>query len=316
MGNGGAGMELMGQWAPAVQASSSTSKKGLGDKLGFFPFPAVEGGKGTMTEVFGGGNGFAIGKDAPAATVDFLKFLLSADNQRKSAATGAVLPTVKDAASGIPDANGKLVAQTLASYTGFQLYLDQAYAPALGSQINDSVAELIAGNKPPAQIVRTSPRWRRPSDHDHPPIRSRQNPCGVGMTRPSTVSDLRRGDTATDPPAPGPGTARQRGRQPGRAAAASSPSSSHQPWCCFCCWSSRPSWWPVTPASTSGTASGCRRTSSGWTTTHGHSRTRPSAATCGAESCWCCCPCSSSCPRHWPWPCCSTSRCGAAPRTD
>lgn len=154
MGNGGAAMELMGQWAPAVQASSSTSKKGLGDKLGFFPFPTVDGGKGATTEVFGGGNGFAIGKDAPAATVDFLKFLLSADNQRKSAQTGAVLPTVKEAASAIPDANGKLVAETLAGYTGFQLYLDQAYAPALGSQINDSVAELVAGNKSPAQIVK------------------------------------------------------------------------------------------------------------------------------------------------------------------
>ncbi|MEU7848889.1 extracellular solute-binding protein [Micromonospora parva] len=154
MGNGGAAMELMGQWAPAVQASSSTSKKGLGDKVGFFPFPAVDGGKGAMTEVFGGGNGFAIGKDAPAATADFLKFLLSADNQRKSAQTGAVLPTVREAATAIPDANGKLLAETLASYTGFQLYLDQAYAPALGSQINDSVAELIAGNKSPAQIVK------------------------------------------------------------------------------------------------------------------------------------------------------------------
>ncbi|MFD6683005.1 extracellular solute-binding protein [Micromonospora parva] len=154
MGNGGAAMELMGQWAPAVQASSSTSKKGLGDKLGFFPFPTVDGGKGATTEVFGGGNGFAIGKDAPAATADFLKFLLSAENQRKSAQTGAVLPTVREAATAIPDANGKLLAETLASYTGFQLYLDQAYAPALGSQINDSVAELIAGNKSPAQIVK------------------------------------------------------------------------------------------------------------------------------------------------------------------
>ncbi|MGW5559570.1 extracellular solute-binding protein [Micromonospora sp. NPDC003944] len=154
MGNGGAAMELMGQWAPAVQASSSTSKKGLGDKVGFFPFPTVDGGKGAMTEVFGGGNGFAIGKDAPAATADFLKFLLSADNQRKSAQTGAVLPTVKEAASAIPDANGKLLAETLAGYAGFQLYLDQAYAPALGSQINDSVAELVAGNKSPAQIVK------------------------------------------------------------------------------------------------------------------------------------------------------------------
>ncbi|MFJ6194784.1 carbohydrate ABC transporter permease [Micromonospora sp. NPDC092111] len=34
------------------------------------------------------------------------------------------------------------------------------------------------------------------------------------MTRPSTVPQGWRGDPATDPPAPGPGTARQRGRQP------------------------------------------------------------------------------------------------------
>ncbi|MET8087388.1 extracellular solute-binding protein [Micromonospora sp. NPDC005194] len=154
MGNGGAAMELMGQWAPAVQASSSTSKKGLGDKLGFFPFPAVDGGKGTATEVFGGGNGFAVGKDAPAATIDFLKFLLSVDNQRRSAKTGAVLPTVKDATDAITDANNKVVAETLAKNTGFQLYLDQAYAPALGQQINDSVAEIIAGKKQPAAILK------------------------------------------------------------------------------------------------------------------------------------------------------------------
>ncbi|MEV0326096.1 extracellular solute-binding protein [Micromonospora echinospora] len=154
MGNGGAAMELMGQWAPSVQASSSTSKKGIGDKLGFFPFPAVDGGKGTATEVFGGGNGFAVGKDAPASTVDFLKTLLSVDSQRKSAATGAVLPTVTEATSAITDVNNKAVAQTLASATGFQLYLDQAYPPAVGQQVNDSVAALVAGDKSAEQIVK------------------------------------------------------------------------------------------------------------------------------------------------------------------
>lgn len=51
VGNGKAAMELMGQWAPVVQADAG---KGLGDDLGFFPFPAVDGGKGTITEVFGG----------------------------------------------------------------------------------------------------------------------------------------------------------------------------------------------------------------------------------------------------------------------
>ncbi|CAM5232255.1 ABC transporter substrate-binding protein OS=Streptomyces fumanus OX=67302 GN=GCM10018772_62670 PE=4 SV=1 [Streptomyces fumanus] len=36
--------------------------------------------------------------------------------------------------------------------TGFQLYLDQAYAPALGQEVNESVAALIAGSKSPEQI--------------------------------------------------------------------------------------------------------------------------------------------------------------------
>ncbi|MGW0436791.1 extracellular solute-binding protein [Micromonospora sp. NPDC003197] len=154
MGNGGAAMELMGQWAPSVQASSSTSKQGLGDKLGFFTFPTVDGGKGAGSEAFGGGNGFAVGRNAPAATIDLLKTLLEVANQRRAAATGLVLPTVKDAADAIPDKNNKTVATTLASATGFQLYLDQAYPPAVGQQVNDSVAELIAGTKTPEQIVK------------------------------------------------------------------------------------------------------------------------------------------------------------------
>ncbi|BCJ68511.1 ABC transporter substrate-binding protein [Polymorphospora rubra] len=154
MVNGGAAMELMGQWAPSVQASLAVDKKGLGDKLGFFPFPAVDGGKGTVSDVFGGGNGFAVGRDAPSSTVDFLRTLLEAGNQRKSAATGAVLPTVRDAVDAVADPNGKAVAASLAAATGFQLYLDQAYPPALGQQVNDSVAELIAGSKTPGQVVK------------------------------------------------------------------------------------------------------------------------------------------------------------------
>ncbi len=75
VGNGKAAMELMGQWAPAVQRDNSAGKKGLGDQLGFFPFPAVDGGIGRITDVFGGGGGFAVGKDAPPAAVEFLRFI-------------------------------------------------------------------------------------------------------------------------------------------------------------------------------------------------------------------------------------------------
>ncbi|TCB92143.1 extracellular solute-binding protein [Micromonospora zingiberis] len=154
MGNGEAAMELMGQWAPSIQASSSTSKLGIGGQLSFFTFPVVEGGKGEATDAFGGGNGFAVGRDAPSATVDFLRTLLRAENQRRSAETGAVLPTNLAAVGRIKDPNNQVVAAHLAVATGFQLYLDQAFPPAVGEQINKSVAELIAGSKRPDQIVR------------------------------------------------------------------------------------------------------------------------------------------------------------------
>ncbi len=47
-----------------------------------------------------------------------------------------------------------MVVDVLAKATGFQLYLDQAYPPAVGAQVNDSVAELIAGTKSPEEVVK------------------------------------------------------------------------------------------------------------------------------------------------------------------
>ncbi|MEU5550270.1 MULTISPECIES: extracellular solute-binding protein [unclassified Micromonospora] len=154
MGNGEAAMELMGQWAPSIQASSSNSKLGIGNQLGFFTFPTVEGGKGAATDAFGGGNGFAVGRDAPPATVDFLRMLLRSENQRRAAETGAVLPTNLAAVGRIKDPNNQVVAAHLAVATGFQLYLDQAYPPAVGQQVNNSVAELMIGRKRPDQILK------------------------------------------------------------------------------------------------------------------------------------------------------------------
>ncbi len=153
VGNGKAAMELMGQWAPVVERDNSAGKKGLGDKLGFFEFPAVDGGKGKITEAFGGGGGFAVGKDAPPEAVEFLKFIAQPDNARIEAKTAGVLPVVKAAQDAVTDANLKLVGEALTRTTGFQLYLDQAYAPAVGQQVNDSVAELLAGKSSPEKVV-------------------------------------------------------------------------------------------------------------------------------------------------------------------
>ncbi|MFC0842523.1 extracellular solute-binding protein [Streptomyces noboritoensis] len=152
MGNGKAAMELMGQWAPVVQADAG---KGIGGDLGFFPFPAVDGGKGAQSDVFGGGGGYAVRKGAPKAAADFLKFLVTAESDRVLVAKGSMMPVVKDATTALTDPNLKRVSDALGKATGFQLYLDQAYPPAVGQEINDSVAALIAGSKSPDQVARS-----------------------------------------------------------------------------------------------------------------------------------------------------------------
>ncbi|MCZ0990291.1 extracellular solute-binding protein [Streptomyces diastatochromogenes] len=152
VGNGKAAMELMGQWAPVVEADAG---KGLGSDLGFFPFPAVEGGKGAITEVFGGGGGHALRKGAPQAAVDFLKFFVAESTDVELVKKTGVLPVVPAAESAISDPNTKAVQAQLKGATGFQLYLDQAYAPAVGQEVNDSVAALIAGSKSPEQVAQS-----------------------------------------------------------------------------------------------------------------------------------------------------------------
>ena len=54
----------------------------------------------------------------------------------------------------IKDPNLKQVHEVMAKATGFQLYLDQAYPPAIGQQVNDSVAALVARSASPEAVAR------------------------------------------------------------------------------------------------------------------------------------------------------------------
>ena len=146
MGNGKAAMELMGQWAPGAQVANSESGEGIGDALGWFPFPAVEGGAGLPTDVFGGGDGYSIGKDAPPEAVDFLKYLNSeAVSERFAALNTGILPTTEAATDAVTDPLLQTLLQKRSEATFAQLYLDQATTPALGAVINDSIQGLFAG---------------------------------------------------------------------------------------------------------------------------------------------------------------------------
>ena len=154
--NEGAAMHLMGQWAPGTQEANSPDGEGLGDKLGWFPFPTVEGGAGEPTDAFGGGNGFAVGKNAPAEAVDFLEYATSLDVANRWGATNSgILPVTKGSESSISDPYLTTVLDARAAATYVQLYLDQAYDPELGAVINDAVAELFAGQAEPEQVATT-----------------------------------------------------------------------------------------------------------------------------------------------------------------
>ena len=153
MGNGKAAMELMGQWAPAVQKDNSEDKKGIGDDLGWFPFPMVEGGKGDPNDAVGGGNGFAIGKNASPEAIDFVKYLTRAESQVQLAKIGVAIPVVKGGEAGLTDPLMITLQQSLAKAQYFQLYYDQALPPAMGSVINDSTQGIFAGLLTPEQAA-------------------------------------------------------------------------------------------------------------------------------------------------------------------
>jgi raffinose/stachyose/melibiose transport system substrate-binding protein len=154
VGNGKAAMELMGQWAPNVEIDSSVSKAGIGAALAAAPFPSMNGGLGKTTDVVGGGNGMAIGKNAPDAAVDFLKFLTNQENNASYATIAGIIPTVKGAESGITNDNAKMVKGIVDKTEFFQLYLDQFLSPAVGGAVNDNVQTILAGTLSPTDACK------------------------------------------------------------------------------------------------------------------------------------------------------------------
>jgi raffinose/stachyose/melibiose transport system substrate-binding protein len=153
MGNGKAAMELMGQWAPAVQKDNSEDKLGIGDNLGWFPFPMVEGGAGDPGDAVGGGNGVAIGKNASPEAIDFVKYLTTAEAQQELVKINVAIPVVKGGEVGMTDPLMITLQESLANAQYFQLYYDQALPPAMGSVINDSVQGIFAGTLTPEQAA-------------------------------------------------------------------------------------------------------------------------------------------------------------------
>jgi raffinose/stachyose/melibiose transport system substrate-binding protein len=150
------GMLLQGQWAPGTMQANTADKKPVAWNLGWFPFPSVSGGKGKATDGFGGGNGFAVGKDAPPEAVDFLKYISEKPQaDRLGSLNTGFLPVTVGSESSVTDPQLTSVLDARAKANYVQLYLDQATSTDLGNVINDAVATLFAGTGTPEQVPQT-----------------------------------------------------------------------------------------------------------------------------------------------------------------
>ena len=150
MASEAAAMDLMGQWAPGAFATQAgvEGAANLPWELGWFPFPAVDGGAGAATDAFGGADGFAVGKDAPPEAIAFLEFITNQANQETWAANSG-LPVNTAAMASVSDPNMKMVLEGLGNATFVQLYLDQFFTAEVGAQVNDQTALLFAGETTP-----------------------------------------------------------------------------------------------------------------------------------------------------------------------
>jgi raffinose/stachyose/melibiose transport system substrate-binding protein len=154
VGSGKAAMELMGHWAPGVQAVNSPDKKGLGGNLGWFPFPAVEGGKGLPTDLIGGGSGLILGKTAPDEALEFIQFIISRENNARLAGQGKIIPVVRGAEQSLKDENARQIAAAVAHAVYYQLYYDQYLPLSTSDTLKEAVREILAGTKTPEEAAR------------------------------------------------------------------------------------------------------------------------------------------------------------------
>jgi len=155
-GDGKAAMTLAISVVYNQQRVLAADKVGLSpDKIGWFDFPAVPGGKGEPTDTLGGITGWLVTKGAPQEATDFLKFFISKDVQEKLAAGSFLIPVVKGGEAGLNNAFMKHIADNLAKSNYHQNFYDQSLGPSVGRVVNDVTAEIAGGSMTPTQAAAT-----------------------------------------------------------------------------------------------------------------------------------------------------------------
>ncbi|TCR81487.1 extracellular solute-binding protein [Rhizobium sp. BK376] len=149
-GDGKAAMILGFENTQANQKTNAGDGKGLApDNIGRFAFPAVTGGAGDPNDTLGGLNAWAVTKKAPPETLDFLKYLTNADNERIMAKAGMILPVTNGSEDGITNPLMADAAKQLAATKWHQNFFDQDLGPSVGRVVNDVSVAIVSGQMTP-----------------------------------------------------------------------------------------------------------------------------------------------------------------------
>lgn len=155
LATGKVAIELQGHWEPGVMqgVTDELGTEGIGSDLAWFSFPAVDGGEGDPASQLGGGDAWAVSKDAPDAAVDFAQYLLSDEIQKGFAELDMGLPTNPTASKYVSDAALASLLEVRDAAPFVQLYFDTAFGKAIGDAMNAKIVDLFAGKATPQEVV-------------------------------------------------------------------------------------------------------------------------------------------------------------------
>ncbi len=153
-GDGKGAMMLMLNGLLNTMRANAADKVGIPDeKLGWFAFPSVPGGKGASDDTLGGMNGWLVTKGAPKEATEFLRFFMEAQNQKLAAERGFFIPVVKGASEFVKRPILLDLAQNVGRSKYHQLFYDQMLGPSVGAVVNDISVEIAAGRAKPAEAA-------------------------------------------------------------------------------------------------------------------------------------------------------------------
>ncbi|MCA0942515.1 extracellular solute-binding protein [Salipiger pacificus] len=154
--DGAGAFYLMGDWDYLPMRERSTSGEGLpDDQLAIVNFPAVTDpvAAGGEAATLGGINGWAVSNSAEPEAVDFLAFMLSAENQREGARQQLFIPIVKGTGDALENPFYAKVSKDIEDSSYHQIFLDQFLGASVGATVNDISADLAQGATTPEEAA-------------------------------------------------------------------------------------------------------------------------------------------------------------------